>query len=86
MNEGTDAARIERKYRALHPWPGIWTKIKTNENQMNNDNDKAINEKRLKILKLHLSNGKIVIDDVQLEGKKPVSWKQFVEAYFPPIA
>ena len=86
MNEGTDAARIERKYRALHPWPGIWTKIKTNENQMNNDNDKAINEKRLKILKLHLSNGKIVIDDVQLEGKKPVSWKQFDEAYFPPIA
>lgn len=69
MNEGTDAARIERKYRALHPWPGIWTEIPLND------------KKRLKILKLHEDNGKIVIDDVQLEGKKPVSWEQFKNAY-----
>lgn len=66
-----DAIRIERKYRALHPWPGVWT---------------TIDGKRLKILKLHLTNDQLVIDEVQLEGKKPVSWKQFTAAYLSPIS
>ncbi|MBI3385305.1 methionyl-tRNA formyltransferase [Candidatus Gottesmanbacteria bacterium] len=55
-------------YRALTPWPGMWTSL-------------AKNNKRLKILKAHLEKEKFAIDEVQLEGKKPVSWKQFYEAY-----
>lgn len=78
ISDGKDAGRIERKFRALHPWPGIWTKIEINEN---NENNKTTSEKRLKILQLHLSNGKIIVDEVQLEGKKPVSWTQFHDAY-----
>ena len=62
-----DPLEIERKLRAYAPWPGIWTRLK--------------NQKRLKILKAHLKNSELVIDEVQLEGKDPVSWKQFREAY-----
>lgn len=68
LTDATEATRIERKYRALHPWPGIWT---------------TIAEKRLKLLALHLDNGLLVLDEVQLEGKNPVSWKQFQTAYLP---
>ena len=66
INDDVDAARIERKFRALDPWPGVWS---------------LVNNKRLKILSLHLDNGKLILDTVQLEGKKPVSWKQFQDAY-----
>jgi methionyl-tRNA formyltransferase len=57
---------IERKIRAYNPWPGVWC---------------YFNEKRLKILKAHLELGRLIIDEVQLEGKNPVSYKQFQEAY-----
>ncbi len=77
MTEGTAADRIDRKFRALNPWPGVWTKL------TNIQSFKIIgqDEKRLKILKLHLNEGKIVIDEVQLEGKKPTAWEQFNTAY-----
>lgn len=78
ITEGTDADRIDRKFRALDPWPGVWTKIYISEN---NETNKTTIEKRLKILKLHLSNRKIIIDEVQLEGKKPTTWEQFNSAY-----
>ncbi|NOY15241.1 MAG: methionyl-tRNA formyltransferase [bacterium] len=57
--------------RAMTPWPGAWTFIKLNNIK-----------KRLKILKAHLDSGqKLQIDIVQLEGKKPVTWKQFLSGY-----
>lgn len=81
ITAGTDAERIERKYRALHPWPGVWTLVQTG-----NEPSVHRSQKRLKMVKLHLSNGKVVIEEVQLEGKKPVSWKQFCDAYLPKTA
>ena len=60
----------ERFVRAMFPWPGAWGEVKAN-NQV----------KRLKILKAHLKNKKLILDLVQLEGKKPVTWKQFLEGY-----
>lgn len=57
--------------RAMYPWPGAWTTLTT--------------EKRLKILKAHLEDGKLVLDQVQLEGKNPVSWKEFKQGY-PDVA
>ena len=60
----------ERFVRAMFPWPGAWAEIKA-DNQV----------KRLKILKAHLENKKLILDQVQLEGKKPVTWKQFQEGY-----
>jgi methionyl-tRNA formyltransferase len=68
LSEKTEAARIERKFRALHPWPGVWT---------------TYAGKRLKILALHVSDHLLIPDSVQLEGKNPVSWEQFSSAYLP---
>ncbi|MFH1601554.1 MAG: methionyl-tRNA formyltransferase [Candidatus Shapirobacteria bacterium] len=60
---------IDLKRRAYAPWPGIYTKIKI-DNQ----------EKRLKILKTHLKEGRLIIDQVQLEGKKPISFSDFLKS------
>jgi methionyl-tRNA formyltransferase len=61
---------IERAMRALSPWPGLWTIVTVNGE-----------EKRLKILDLSIIHSQIAINSVQLEGKKPVSWKQFASVY-----
>lgn len=58
-----ESARINRKFRALHPWPGLWT---------------TVNNKRVKIL-----NFESEPTLVQLEGKKPVPFSQFKNAYIP---
>lgn len=59
-----ESPRIDRKFRALHPWPGLWT---------------TFDEKRLKIV--GFDHAPII---VQMEGKTPVSWKQFQAAYLAP--
>jgi methionyl-tRNA formyltransferase len=81
---------IERMIRALTPWPGAWTILEVGSKKL------EVSKKRLKILKVHVeekisstidhrpSTIKFVPDLVQLEGKGPVSWKQFLEA-FPEI-
>ncbi|MFH1840733.1 MAG: methionyl-tRNA formyltransferase [Candidatus Shapirobacteria bacterium] len=63
-------AYLERFIRAMTPWPGAYTRIKI-----------GASTKYLKILKGHLEKNKLVLDLVQLEGKKPVSFKQFLEGY-----
>jgi methionyl-tRNA formyltransferase len=71
---------IHRFIRAMQPWPGAWTEIKLMVNGL-------WIKKRLKILKTHLqtesatSHQSLIIDEVQLEGKNPVSWRQFKEGY-----
>jgi len=65
-----EAVNINRKYRAFTTWPGIWTKIISNNKEL-----------RLKLLDLDLINNKIILKIVQPEGKKPVSFKQWNEAY-----
>lgn len=57
-------------FRALHPWPGLWTMIPTNEG-----------EKRLKITGMEIKNGKPEITKVQLEGKKEVPFETFKNSY-----
>ncbi len=61
---------IEQIIRAFTPWPGTFTFVKIKEKKF-----------RLKILKAHLEEEKLVIDQVQLEGKNPVSFKEFISAY-----
>lgn len=57
-------------YLALTPWPGMWTTIDTNQG-----------EKRLKILTAAFTNDQFTIKKVQIEGKTPMPWVQFVQAY-----
>ena len=61
------ASEAERFIRAMFPWPGAWTYLP--------------NQKRLKLLKSHIENDKLILDEVQMEGKLPVTAKQFDEAY-----
>ena len=56
--------------RAMDPWPSAWTNIKIGKFS-----------KRLKILKAHTDGSKLVLELVQLEGKNPVAWEQFNQAY-----
>jgi len=70
----------ERFLRAMNPWPGAWTKV-----QVIGDSGQRI-EKRLKLLKTHVEplsakRYTLIPDLVQLEGKDPVSWKQFKAGY-----
>lgn len=65
---------ITKALRALSPWPGLWTTVQI-EGQ----------PKRLKILSCHAEEvtNTLILDDVQLEGKKPVLYVQFAQAYLP---
>ncbi len=56
-------------YRALSPWPGIWTIINTTKGN-----------KRLKITKASF-DGNLKIEYVQLEGKNEVDFKTFNTSY-----
>lgn len=69
----------ERFIRAMFSWPGAWGEIKLEH--ITKSIEQKTNTKRLKILKAHLEKQKLVLDLVQLEGKKPVTWKQFLEGY-----
>lgn len=67
---------LEKFIRAVHPWPGAWTEVQLSQ-KLNKPRDK----KRLKILKAHLEENLLVLDEVQLESKNPVSWFLFKAAY-----
>ncbi len=66
------AETINRFIKAMSFWPIAWTKITIRDE-----------EKRLKIISSHINpeSGYLELDEVQLEGKKPTTWKQFKGAY-----
>ena len=66
-------------YRALHPWPGLWTLLPLRQAQ--GSEGQASTEKRLKITRMDMAYSKPVITHVQLEGKKEVDVKTFLQAY-----
>lgn len=68
---------IERLIRAASPEPGAWTTIEV-QRYRGTEVQRLL---RLKILKAHLENSKLSFDIVQLEGKNPVTWKQFQEGH-----
>jgi methionyl-tRNA formyltransferase len=70
-------SELDRFIRAMDPWPVAWTHVRLNPTE---------EPKRIKILKAHLGKSeknqvKLELDEVQLEGKDPVSWKQFRQGY-----
>jgi methionyl-tRNA formyltransferase len=78
-------ANIHQFIRAMYPWPVAWTLV-----NLIADN-KQQSAKRFKILKSHLepttthntpnTKHKLVLDEIQLEGKTPVTWRQFMQGY-----
>jgi len=83
------AYSLERFIRAMQPWPVSWTYVQLGERLK----VKGKRLKRLKILKAHVeispptthdsqnTKHKLVLDEVQLEGKNPVTWRQFNQGY-----
>lgn len=67
-----DASTLYRFIKAMSFWPVAWTKI-TIKNE----------EKRIKLIKAHINeeSGYLELDEVQLEGKNPTSWKLFKGSY-----
>jgi len=65
---------INRIIKAMSFWPIAWTEISLGSTGQN---------KRLKIISSHINpeSGYLELDEVQLEGKKPTTWKQFKGAY-----
>jgi methionyl-tRNA formyltransferase len=61
--------------RALYPWPMSWTEVKL---KRKNEESKIM---RLKILRAHLDDDILVLDEVQLEGKNAVAWEEFKRGY-----
>ncbi len=69
---------IERMIRAFDPWPGTWTTL---EELQGSSGD----SRRVKILEAHLGKGgNLAIDRLQIEGKNPVTWKEFQSGYLFP--
>lgn len=60
------AQEIERQIRAFDPWPGSYTIYKG---------------KILKILKAEVSENRLIIKEVQLEGKRPMSFEDFLRGH-----
>ncbi len=66
---------IWRKFRAYHPWPGIWTILRSKSKEL-----------RIKILDVEFEGGKIKIKKIQPEGKKPMTMEEFERGYGTLIA
>jgi len=62
---------LDKKIRALLPWPGVWTFVY------------PINGPKLimKIFSYHKNNGNIELEKVQIEGKKCTFWSQISSHY-----
>lgn len=65
QHHGSLAKMLYYATAAFQPWPGLWTVVPT-----------AKGEKRMKILETKLENNKLVLQQVQLEGKTPSSWNE----------
>lgn len=65
---------IDRLQKALSPWPSLYTKISITQRGKKQ-------EKILKIIETSSRKEKLLIKKVQLEGKRPVNFNQFLLAY-----
>ena len=87
---------IYNKIRGLNPYPGAWTKINLNDkeltlkifditlelNQNQNTHKYIFIEKRK--LKIFYKDGSLTLDTLQLEGKKKINSKDFINGIVKP--
>jgi methionyl-tRNA formyltransferase len=66
INWSDDVTKIDRQIRALNPWPGTFT---------------WVGGKRLKILEAKKTGDVLTLKTVQLEGKSPAVWSDFVRGH-----
>lgn len=73
------ATQLERIIRAYSPWPGTWTTLGKLQTKYNVPQTKK--NLLVKINKAHLEDHKLVLDRLQVEGKKEISWEEFRRGY-----
>lgn len=90
-----DAQVIYNKFRALYPWPGIFTFIRQNDRlarikllsvkiQLQDPLEKHPQGEVFLIgedVGVQTASGVIILDKIQLEGKKPTQVKDFINGY-----
>ncbi len=94
INWNDDAEEIYRRWRAYHPWPGIFCEIKLKNQPKRLKLTKIeiisgaeAGEKAGKIIKYNkeiaaqVKGGLIILKKVQLEGKKEISASDFAKGY-----
>jgi methionyl-tRNA formyltransferase len=70
--------------RAYAGWPGAWTTVdELRSSKLKVKSQKLkVGGRRVRILKAHLQeNGVLQIDQLQIEGKKPIGWEEFARGY-----
>ncbi len=81
--------------RAMQPWPQAWTTVKLDKNaketkrlkllksHLGKNNGKTENDSQKTGLGQRITENDewLILDEVQLEGKTPVTWKQFTDGY-----
>lgn len=80
-----DAAQIEQMIRAYYPWPIAWTTLGECSQYLKRELKVEENKDlRVKIYEAHLAKekeGVLVIDKIQVEGKKMMSFIEFENGY-----
>lgn len=87
INWNDEVIKIDAVIRAYNPWPVAWTTL----GEMQNAKDKIIGftqikdpknaSKIVKIYETKTSDNKIVIEKIQTEGGKILTWEQFKNGY-----
>lgn len=73
---------IERMIRALNLWPGVWTTVGEMADQLEREvKNPSQTNLRLKLLSAAVEDGALSLQTVQVEGRKPVSFSEFVNGY-----
>jgi len=80
INWNKSAQEIERQIKAFYPWPGSFTFIKKN-NILRVKILKANVSKKPKGLFVKCKKDYLIIDNLQLEGKKPITGQEFLRGY-----
>ncbi len=78
-----DIKVIDRKIRAFYPKPIAWAYLSELVKYFspNQNVPSKWQEKRVLLLNSQLLNDTLQINKLQLEGKSPISWKQFASGY-----
>ena len=83
INNQELSTKVHALIRSLSPEPGAWTIIPNNNTPviLADAGIHPENSIELKLLKTSLVSEKLIIDTIQLPGKQPISWKQFLAGH-----
>lgn len=74
VDQNMTPQELFRRYRAYHPWPGIWTSLTRGSKKI-----------RVKLTEALLRDGTLLIRRVQPEGKPEMSYDEFLRGYRTPL-